>query len=82
MVLVTDLWTDRPLLRPLLGTGVIGGFTTFSTFSTFSVDTQRLLTDGQVGTASAYVALALVVCATVTWLFRRLTRALVVRRLA
>jgi CrcB protein len=30
------------LLRPFLGTGVLGGFTTFSTFA---VDTDRLLPD-------------------------------------
>ncbi|GAA1511003.1 fluoride efflux transporter CrcB [Kribbella lupini] len=32
----------HPLLRPFLGTGVLGGFTTFSTFA---VDTDRLLPD-------------------------------------
>jgi CrcB protein len=31
---------SHPLLRPFLGTGVLGGFTTFSTFA---VDTDRLL---------------------------------------
>jgi CrcB protein len=30
----------HPLLRPFLGTGVLGGFTTFSTFA---VDTEKLL---------------------------------------
>ena len=33
MVLVTDVWTRQRLLRPFLGTGILGGFTTFSTFS-------------------------------------------------
>ncbi|MEV6285062.1 CrcB family protein [Kribbella sp. NPDC051770] len=32
----------HPLLRPFLGTGILGGFTTFSTFA---VDTDRLLPD-------------------------------------
>ncbi|GAB3818779.1 CrcB family protein [Kribbella italica] len=32
----------HPLLRPFVGTGVLGGFTTFSTFA---VDTDRLLPD-------------------------------------
>lgn len=32
----------HPLLRPFIGTGVLGGFTTFSTFA---VDTDRLLPD-------------------------------------
>ena len=30
----------HPLLRPFLGTGILGGFTTFSTFA---VDTEKLL---------------------------------------
>ena len=33
---------SHPLLRPFLGTGILGGFTTFSTFA---VDTDRLLPD-------------------------------------
>lgn len=33
---------DDPVLRPLLGTGVLGGFTTFSTLA---VQTDRLLAD-------------------------------------
>jgi CrcB protein len=31
---------SHPLLRPFLGTGILGGFTTFSTFA---VDTEKLL---------------------------------------
>lgn len=30
---VTEVWSAHPLLRPALGTGVLGGFTTFSTFA-------------------------------------------------
>jgi len=33
---------SHPLLRPFIGTGILGGFTTFSTFA---VDTERLLPD-------------------------------------
>ncbi len=33
VVAVTEIWAPHPLLRPLLGTGVLGGFTTFSTFA-------------------------------------------------
>ena len=41
------------LVRPLLGTGVLGGFTTFSTYS---VDLQRELADGRAGQALGYGA--------------------------
>jgi CrcB protein len=40
LALLTPL--SHPLLRPFLGTGILGGFTTFSTFA---VDTDKLLSD-------------------------------------
>lgn len=56
--------TDRARrLRLGVGTGVLGGFTTYSTLA---VEIERLLTDGQVATAAAYAAasvvLGLLVC--------------------
>ncbi|WP_197704522.1 CrcB family protein [Jatrophihabitans sp. GAS493] len=33
VVAVTEIWSPHPLLRPALGTGVLGGFTTYSTFA-------------------------------------------------
>ncbi|MFI5833539.1 fluoride efflux transporter FluC [Micromonospora sp. NPDC051300] len=42
-----------PLVRPFLGVGVLGGFTTFSAYA---VDAQRLVTAGAPGTALAYLA--------------------------
>jgi CrcB protein len=77
IVLVTDVWTGRLLLRPLLGTGVIGGFTTYSTFS---VDTERLLSGGRTGLALAYVLSTLAVCGAASWGAAMLTRAAVWRR--
>ena len=52
MVLVTGLLRGRPLVRPFLGVGVLGGFTTFSTYV---VDVQRLVAAGAAGTALAYL---------------------------
>jgi len=51
-VLVTEV-AGRPhrLLRPFVGVGLLGGFTTFSTYT---VQTQQLLTE-QPGTALAYL---------------------------
>jgi len=54
-VLAAHRWPERPLLRPLLGTGLIGGFTTFSTFA---IGIQRLITGGHAVTAAAFRALA------------------------
>ncbi len=44
-------------LRPLLATGVLGGYTTYSTFA---VDVVRLVDAGAVGTAAGYVVASVV----------------------
>lgn len=46
-------------LRLVLGTGVMGGFTTYSTFN---LEALRLLSGGQYGRALIYVALTLSTC--------------------
>ncbi len=56
-VLVVLVEGRHPLLRPLLGVGVLGGFTTFSTFA---VDAVVLAERGAGWTAVAYVAGTLV----------------------
>ena len=54
MVLITEVWSRQRLLRPFLGTGVLGGFTTFSTYT---VDIQRLVAGAHLGTALLYLTL-------------------------
>ncbi|MGK5632541.1 fluoride efflux transporter FluC, partial [Streptomyces sp. URMC 123] len=51
MVLVAEREGAHPLLRPFLGTGVLGGFTTFSTYA---VEVVELLEDGRTATAAGY----------------------------
>jgi CrcB protein len=51
MVVILELSTPHPLVRPLLGVGVLGGYTTFSTYS---VDTLDLLQHGHTALALAY----------------------------
>lgn len=45
-------WGQRPLLRPFLGVGILGGFTTFSTYA---VETRALMTPGEVPLAMLYL---------------------------
>lgn len=58
------------LLPPLLGTGVLGGFTTLSVWSQESHD---LLADGRPALAVAYAAGTLLACLVVVSLVGRLT---------
>ncbi|KUL58623.1 MULTISPECIES: fluoride efflux transporter FluC [unclassified Streptomyces] len=71
MVLITDVWSPHPLLRPFFGTGVLGGFTTFSTYT---ADIERLVSGGHARTALAYLALTLLVALLAVWGAARTTR--------
>ncbi|GAB7003347.1 hypothetical protein JCM18899A_08180 [Nocardioides sp. AN3] len=52
MAFVLDVWSDRRYVRPFLGVGVLGGFTTFSTYE---LDTRGLLASGRPGLALLYL---------------------------
>ena len=54
-----DAVRRRPLLPPLLGTGVLGGFTTLSTWSQ---ETHDLLADGRVALGLGYALGTLTAC--------------------
>ncbi len=57
MVLVVEVWSAHRLLRPFLGVGVLGGYTTFSTYA---VDVQQLVAAGAARTGLLYLAGTLV----------------------
>lgn len=57
MVLVTERGPVHPLWQPLLGPGLLGGFTTFSAYS---IDLQRAFADGRTAQALAYGAVTAV----------------------
>jgi CrcB protein len=52
MVLIAEVWSAHRLLRPFLGVGVLGGYTTFSTYV---LDVQQLVTAGAARTALLYL---------------------------
>lgn len=52
MFLITEVWVAHRLLRPFLGIGVLGGFTTFSTYC---LEIRRLLESGDTAVALGYL---------------------------
>ncbi|MER8183485.1 fluoride efflux transporter CrcB [Kitasatospora sp. NPDC094015] len=72
LVLVVEARSGaHPLLRPLLGTGVLGGFTTFSTYA---VDVQRLIDLNEPGRALAYLLGTVLAALGAVWAAATLTR--------
>ena len=73
MVVATELIRAHRLIRPFLGVGVLGGFTTFSTYS---VETLRLLPNAGLAVVYLVGTLVAAVLAVTTgvWLVRRLAR--------
>jgi fluoride exporter len=77
MVLVTDVWGGRRLIRPFLGVGVLGGYTTFSTYV---VDIQRLVNAGAPATALGYLAATLLAALAAVYAGATVTRLAISRR--
>lgn len=71
MVTITELVSPHPLVRPFLGVGVLGGYTTFSTSM---VEVQRLVAAGAAGTGLLYVAGTALAALTAAYLGTGLTR--------
>lgn len=66
--LLTSCCKEESLLL-LLTVGLCGGFTTFSTFSMQNV---RMIQDGKIGIAAAYIIATVIACVIMAWLGYRL----------
>ncbi|GIJ29395.1 hypothetical protein Vqi01_45570 [Micromonospora qiuiae] len=71
MVLITEVWHAPRLVRPFLGVGVLGGYTTFSTYA---VEVQQAVAAGAARAALLYLAGTLVAALTAVWSGMTLTR--------
>jgi len=77
LVTLTSRGSAHPWLRPFLGTGVLGGYTTFSTYA---VDIVLLIRVGHPAAALAYLAGTLAGSLTAVGVGMTLTRRLLRRR--
>lgn len=77
MVLIAEVWAAHPLIRPFLGVGVLGGYTTFSGVT---VETQELLTAGRPGLALGYLLGTAIAALVAVQLGAGLTRAIALPR--
>ncbi|MER7959061.1 CrcB family protein [Streptomyces sp. NPDC096030] len=79
MVLLTEAATaPHRLLRPFLGTGILGGFTTFSTYA---LDAQQLLSRGDAVRGVAYLGGTVITALAAVWAATAATRGALARRL-
>ncbi|QEW08549.1 fluoride efflux transporter CrcB [Nitrincola iocasae] len=70
-VLIMEKARLSPEMRPLLMTGLLGGFTTFSTFS---LEAVTLLNEGHFSAALIYILLSVILCITALYLGLWFTR--------
>lgn len=71
MIYLLEVWPPRRLLRPLLGIGLLGGYTTFSTYA---AAVMTLLTGHAVALADAYALSSIVAAVTAVWCGTRTAR--------
>jgi CrcB protein len=71
MVLITEVWSAHRLLRPFLGVGILGGYTTFSTYA---VDIQQMVAAGAARAALGYLAGTLAAALTAVYVGITITR--------
>jgi CrcB protein len=79
MVVILELTSPHRLVRPFLGVGVLGGYTTFSTAM---VDVQQLALAGRTGVALGYLLATLAAAVLATFTGAALSRAATQRRRA
>jgi CrcB protein len=72
MVVITELTSPHRLVRPFVGVGVLGGYTTFSTAM---VDVQQLALAGRDGAALGYLMATVTAAVVATFTGVTLTRA-------
>lgn len=77
MAVLTEARRAPRLARPFLGTGVLGGFTTFSTWA---LELQTLVEHGQARTALAYLLVTLAAAMAAVWTAAAATRRLLAWR--
>ena len=74
MVVVTDVLPRQRLVRPFLGAGVLGGFTTFSTYA---LDIEQLVAGRHPGIALLYLAITIGAALVAVWTTVTASRALI-----
>jgi CrcB protein len=73
MVLAVQRWPQVPMLRPALGVGVLGGFTSFSTYA---VDVQLLIHSALLPVAVGYLVATPALAVLAVWVGTSLARRL------